>query len=225
MHKTILLVALLAGCGGTSQEAGVPTSTPGAATPTDLATPNDPTTPAPPTDATLEALIVSTNEPFWQARIDGNTLALTGVDSAERRLSIESSTATADGREVRARDARGMVEAVVSNLPCEDDMSGARFPMTGTLTIDDAGPFHGCARPASMPPPRELADDAPVAVIPERWHGRWAPTEDACRNLDSSIEGITIAASELRFHESIGVPSGIEVISVDTLRLASITKS
>ncbi|MDQ3618408.1 MAG: hypothetical protein M3374_06830 [Pseudomonadota bacterium] len=163
MRKTILLAALLAGCGGTSpQETGVvPTPTtsvadqPGAThTTTDAPDP-----PIPDTWATPEALIVSTNEPFWQVRIDGDTLLLTGVDSAERRLPIESSTATADGREVRARDARGTVEVVVSNPACEDDMSGSRFPMTGTLTIDGAGPFRGCVRPASMPPPREKTLD------------------------------------------------------------------
>lgn len=195
MHRTLLLAALLTGCGGTSppDTADTPAPDTNAA---DLPAVTDATPmPSPDTDATPEALVVSTNEPFWQARIDGDTLMLTGAGVEERRLSVSSSVATGDGREVSARDAGGTVEAVVSKRPCEDDMSGARFPMTGTLTIDGVGPIRGCARPASMPPPGEPGDDMAVtASIPEPWRGRWAPTQEACRNPDSSIEGITISA-------------------------------
>lgn len=230
MHPTILLASLLAvflaGCNATPPQHSGDVSASGTNTDdlpaaTDVPA-NDSAAPASDAETTPEALVISTNEPFWQARIDGGTLTLTGVDSAERRLSVESSVASANGREVIASDALGTVQAVVSDRACQDDMSGAHFPLTGALTIDGVGPIRGCARPASMPPPGEPGDDAvATTTIPEPWRGRWAPTADACRNPASSIEGIAITARELRVHESIGVPSQAEMTDADTLRLTT----
>ncbi|UNK41192.1 hypothetical protein MNO14_09355 [Luteimonas sp. S4-F44] len=99
-------------------------------------------------------VVVSTNEPFWQARIEGDTVLVTGVDGPARRFANASSSMTADGRRIAARDQAGDVVLIVRRMRCEDDMSGARFPLTALLTLDGDGPHHGCARPASMPPPR-----------------------------------------------------------------------
>jgi len=105
--------------------------------------------------ALTQDLVVSTNEPFWQARVEGDILVVTGVDTAERRLPVSSSTTTAEGRAVSGRDAAGSVEMIVRGLPCQDDMSGARFPFSGTLSFDGGAPIRGCARPVSMAPPGE----------------------------------------------------------------------
>lgn len=99
---------------------------------------------------------MSTNEPFWQARIEGDSVILSGVDSPERRFTGARSAMTSDGRRVDASDAEGSIVLIVRRMNCEDDMSGARFPLTGLLTIDGKGPFRGCGRPVSMPQPTPL---------------------------------------------------------------------
>ncbi|MEN5061983.1 hypothetical protein [Luteimonas sp. TWI1416] len=99
-------------------------------------------------------VVVSTNEPFWQARVEGDTVVVTGVEAPARRFVRASSSMTADGRRIEARDEAGDVVLIVRRMRCEDDMSGARFPLTALLTLDGDGPHRGCARPASMPPPR-----------------------------------------------------------------------
>lgn len=98
-------------------------------------------------------VIVSTNEPFWQARIEGDSVILSGVDLPERRFTGARSAMTSDGRRVDASDDKGSIVLIVRRMNCEDDMSGAGFPLAGLLTIDGKGPFRGCARPASMPRP------------------------------------------------------------------------
>lgn len=96
--------------------------------------------------------IVSTNEPFWQARVDGASLALTGADG-ERKLVVESNEASATGRHVLARDASGTLEVTVTDKACQDDMSGAAFPFTGSLAFDGAAASPGCARRLTDPLP------------------------------------------------------------------------
>lgn len=96
--------------------------------------------------------IVSTNEPFWQARVDGASLALTGADG-ERKLVVESNEASATGRHVLARDASGTLEVTVTDKACQDDMSGAAFPFTGSLSFDGAAASPGCARRLTDPLP------------------------------------------------------------------------
>ena len=101
-------------------------------------------------------LIVSTNEPFWQARAEGDTLTLMGIDG-QRALQIATSVVSEDTltRTVVATDAAGQVEITVTEVECQDTMAGATFPFTGTLAIDGGTPIAGCARPAWMPPPGE----------------------------------------------------------------------
>ncbi len=99
-------------------------------------------------------VIVSTNEPFWQARVEGATVVLASPQG-ERRMEVESNEGNAEGRRVIARDAKGRLDLQVTTQACEDDMSGMAFPFTGTLSFDGAGVIRGCARGASMPMPRE----------------------------------------------------------------------
>lgn len=179
--------------------------------------------PAPGSPALPDDLIVSTNEPFWQARISRDAVVLTGVDQPERRLAIVNSNEASDGRVIRARDARGTIDVTIRNVPCEDDMSGARFPFSGSLRISGLGDADGCARLASAPPPAvpdETAEAGAVA-IPARFVGRWAPDRAACRTPASSIEGLTIGPRELRFHESLGVPTRVERRDGDTIAVTS----
>ncbi len=104
-------------------------------------------------------LVVSTNEPFWHAVVDGASIHLTGPDRPQpRRLAVEPGRpedATASRRLVRGRDSRGEVVVEVVTEACQDNMSGAWFPLTATLWVDGAAPVAGCARPSSMPAPGE----------------------------------------------------------------------
>lgn len=104
--------------------------------------------------AIAQEIVVSTNEPFWQARVEGATVVLSGAGVDERRLAIRASALETGARVVRAGDAAGELELRVTDAECQDSMSGAVFPLSGTLVIDGGDPIHGCARPASMPPPR-----------------------------------------------------------------------
>lgn len=98
--------------------------------------------------------VVSTNEPFWQARVQGPEVLLAGP-SVERRFRIEMNDAVFDGRYVLARDAGGTLETRIASRLCQDSMSGAVFPYTARLTIDGEAPVLGCARGLDDPLPAE----------------------------------------------------------------------
>lgn len=234
--RFILLLALpLAACGSPSSD-NETLLAPQNATLDDVATPTPPTEselanttlPAPGSPALPDDLIVSTNEPFWQARVSRDAVILTGIDQPERHMTVISNTEASDGRvvrirDIRARDARGTVNVVIRNQPCEDSMSGASFPFSGSLTISGRGNAEGCARLASAPPPREPAPEetADASRIPAAYVGRWAKDRAACRNPASSIEGLTISPRELRFHESLGIPTRVTRRDADTISVTS----
>lgn len=137
---TCLLVALVgAGC-ARAPSAGGATST---VAPTPAALPVLPT-----------AFVVSTNEPFWQARVEEGAVVLEGPGVAGRRFSIEREESGNGTRAVHARDDAGTIVVRPASGACQDSMSGAGFPYAGELVIDGADPARGCARPADMPPPR-----------------------------------------------------------------------
>jgi uncharacterized membrane protein len=147
-RSALLLVAvgLATACSGLTPVTEAPASAP---------------VPAPVLDSfapTAQAFILSTNEPFWQARVEGEVLVLTGLDG-ERRLEVTRNQALLDGRHVMARDGSGQVEVRIAPMLCQDSMSGATFPYTGRLSFDDGQPITGCARPASDPPPGEPGQD------------------------------------------------------------------
>lgn len=189
-----------------------------------------PATPTPPiTDATAPAanrdddVVVSTNEPFWQARVEGDTVILRGVDAPERRFTGARASMTAEGRRIDASDADGSVVLIVRRMRCEDDMSGARFPMTGLLTIDGRGPFRGCARPASMPvptPPGELGDKDTATLIPDSFLGRWDADAEACKSGGSDM-ALRVEPGALRFHESTATPTSVLALDDDALRVVA----
>ena len=131
-----------------------------APTPGGNATPSAATRPSPPAPvldapAVLPAdFVVSTNAPFWQARVQGFEVLLAGP-SAERIFRIEMNDAVFDGRYVLARDASGTLETRIASRLCQDSMSGAVSPYTARLTIDGGAPVLGCARGLGDPPPAE----------------------------------------------------------------------
>lgn len=229
--RIILLLALpLAACGSPSSDNETLPDAQNATQANDA--PPTPPTDTPPANATLpdpgspslpDDLIVSTNEPFWQARVSRDAVILTGIDQPERRLEIVNSNEASDGRVIRARDARGTIDVTIRNVPCEDSMSGASFPFSGSLTISGRGNAEGCARLASAPPPREPAPEetADAPRIPAAYVGRWGKDRAACRNPASSIEGLTISPRELRFHESLGIPTRVTRRDADTIAVTS----
>ncbi|MGY1457846.1 MULTISPECIES: hypothetical protein [unclassified Luteimonas] len=109
--------------------------------------------PAAPVSALPEEFVVLTNEPFWQARVEGGEVVLSGPDVEGRHFTISSENDADGARVVHAGDAAGSISVTLLPGPCEDNMSGAVFPQAAELTIDGIGPTPGCARPADMPPP------------------------------------------------------------------------
>lgn len=147
-------------------------------------------------------VVVSTNEPFWNAAIEGDRLVLTGVDSPRRDMRIVEDDTISAVRRVVARDARGKVTVEVIDRPCVNDMSGLPAPHSGTITVGKQGPFRGCAAPAAPP-----ADAG--AMIPGDFAGLWAADAAGCRLPPESIEWVRIDARSMRFHESIAVPQAV----------------
>lgn len=161
--------------------------------------------PVVPEDSVPEAVVVSTNEPFWQAWVEGGELALVGAGVDERRYPIQSSGLDQAVRVVNAANASGKVEMRVADLACQDSMSGADFPMTGTLSIDGGEAITGCARPA----------------IPAHFHGRWAPDAAGCADAAATIEDIEIDGRGIRFHESMAFPVEISIVDGGSVRLSN----
>jgi uncharacterized membrane protein len=207
-----LVVALLAlaSCNGDTPAAPAP------AEPRDVAA----ATPAASAPVRVAAPVtVSTNEPFWQAAIAGDTVTLTGVDSPRRVLRIETDVVEGGARRLAARDTAGTVEIGIDDRACINDMSGAPFPLSGALTIDGRGPFVGCAAPPGYRPPAEPAPDSATA-IPARFLGLWAADAAGCRVPPASIEWLRVTPEALRFHESLGAvravrPRGEHMVELD----------
>jgi len=101
-----------------------------------------------------DAFVLSTNEPFWTASVDGKTLVLTGLEG-KRTLIVDTNKRLFDGRHVMAHDSAGTLEVRVTERYCQDSMSGADYPYTGKMAFDGGKVIFGCARPASDPPPGE----------------------------------------------------------------------
>lgn len=177
---------------------------------------------APATDPGLDQdVVVSTNEPFWQARVEGDAVIVSGIDAPERRFGDARTAMTADGLRIDASDADGEIIVIVRRMGCEDDMSGARFPMTGLLTIDGQGPFRGCARPASMPrpaPPEESTAGAAGSSVPARFVGRWNVDPAACRT-GAGDGGLAVAPDALDFHESVADVMSVDAVGTEAVRV------
>lgn len=180
-----------------------------------------PAMPGPATTMIPDDIVVSTNEPFWNARVEDGEVVLTGAGQPERRLTVESVQVTGDFSTIRASDANGNLLIEVRSEACQDSMSGAGYPFTGSLAFDGGAAIPGCARPASMPPPGEPGTEADDDEIPIAFHGRWAPDARACAKPASSIGGVTVAAGSLRFHESMAVPTAVERVDGDTVRVTA----
>ena len=95
----------------------------------------------------------------------------------------------------------------------------------------ERAPVSAPAQDGPMPPAGDAGDDAdapadapngaPGTTIPARWHGDWAADEAGCREPDAHIEGLTVSADELRFHESVAVPRRVDTLDADSIRVES----
>lgn len=207
-HLLLPAALLMAGC----QPEAAPDTTGAAVTPApDIAAP---------AARSDDDVVVSTNEPFWQARFERGAIVLSGPEATGRLFSDVRTSMTADGLRMDASDATGSIVVIVRKMRCEDDMSGARFPMTGLLTIDGRGPFRGCARPASMPPPGELGDNEVSTTIADRFVGHWDADAGACESGGSDM-ALRVEPGALRFHESIATPISVIAFGADAVRVAA----
>jgi uncharacterized membrane protein len=101
-----------------------------------------------------EAFVVSTNEPFWNARVESGLVVLNGPDVSDRRYTLAGRENAPGEHVVRARDDAGRtIEVHIGAGPCEDSMSGAVFPYRGSIAVEGGAAVSGCARPAGMPAP------------------------------------------------------------------------
>lgn len=150
---TLVAAMLLLGCNA-ADDGAAGSRAAGAAAPV------SPSTPAglPPASAIPRDFVVSTNEPFWHARVEDGEVVLDGPDVQGRRFAIDSDEEVSGTRVVVARDAGGTITVRLAPGPCQDTMSGAEFPLAAGLEIDGTVPADGCARPAHMPPPRPTGD-------------------------------------------------------------------
>lgn len=97
---------------------------------------------------------VLTNEPFLSAMIAEDMVTVDGPGVRRRSVPLVASRILPDGREWHARDGYGDVTVRVLDRPCTDDMSGASFPWSGSLSVDGVT-GHGCALPSTMSLPVE----------------------------------------------------------------------
>jgi uncharacterized membrane protein len=145
----LVLAGSLGGCANLADEPGA--AAPAAKVGAEFATP------APVLDSehnVADAFVLSTNEPFWTATVEGKTLVLTGLQG-KRTLTVDTNERLFDGRHVMAHDSAGTLELRVTERYCQDSMSGADYPYTGKMAFDGGKEILGCARPASDPPPGE----------------------------------------------------------------------
>lgn len=107
---------------------------------------------APPPPALKGALILSTNEPFYHARVEDGYIDLSGLDVESVRLKASGIVNFANGRRWTGGKGRDQVTVQILEEPCVDSMSGAPFPFSGVLIVGKTT-VHGCARPADAPLP------------------------------------------------------------------------
>ncbi|ADV27278.1 Lipocalin family protein [Pseudoxanthomonas suwonensis 11-1] len=103
-------------------------------------------------------LVASTNEPFWQAKVEGAVVQLSGPAlETPRRLPlvVREDSLVPGVQRIVARDAQGELVLRVAADPCQDSMSGAWFPLQASLSVDGQAAVAGCARPADLPAPVE----------------------------------------------------------------------
>src|SRR5690554_8056354 len=78
--------------------------------------------------------VVHTNEPFWQARVEGGEVVLDGPDVDGRRFRIDSENDADGARVLHAGDDAGSISVTLLPGPCQDSMSGAMVPQAAELT-------------------------------------------------------------------------------------------
>lgn len=101
----------------------------------------------------LGPMIVSTNEPFFSARVDEKSIQLTGVDHPHPvHFTVIDIKDFHHGRRWTGRNQNDDLVVQILDTPCTDSMSGAQFPLTGIIVTGRMN-AEGCARPADMPPP------------------------------------------------------------------------
>lgn len=203
----ILVALALAACNDRSEPA--PAATP---TPRPMAT----VTPLPVASTVPDRITVTTNEPFYSARVSADAVVLTGVDMPARRLTIIDRTIAADRRSWTARDDRGTVTVTAIHSACEDDMSGAPRDFTGLLALGDRT-VRGCAFTGTpAPPPGET-----VATIPVPFIGEWTTDAAACVRPAASIEGVRVTSAKILFHESAGRVTRVEPLGTGRIRVTA----
>jgi len=99
-------------------------------------------------DAELEA---SGNEPFWHLRLDGDEVLYRTPEDQDGTLFHDVTWTSPGNGTWRMEALRDFVDGIeylvleVSDTPCSDSMSGARYPWTATLEVEGAS-WPGCAR-------------------------------------------------------------------------------
>ncbi len=199
----VTIAFALAGCNDRRDPAPVPTPQPTA-------------TPVPVTSTVPAQITVTTNEPFYSAKVTGDAVFLSGVDQPERRLTITDRTIAADRRSWTGRDTGGSITVTAIRSACQDDMSGAPRNFVGTLTLGDRT-VRGCGFTGTpAPPPGEAA-----ATIPATFVGKWNSDAAACARPATSTEGVKVTPTEIVFHESAGRVTRVEALGDDRIRITA----
>ena len=113
-------------------------------------------------------LEASGNEPFWHLRVEGDEVLVRTPDDPEGTLFHDLTWSAVEGpeRRWRAEALRDFVDGIeylvleVTETPCVDSMSGARFPWT--VVLEQGGDRQrGCAREGRSLPVSPVSAETP----------------------------------------------------------------
>lgn len=166
-----------------------------------------------------DRLTVTTNEPFYSVKIDGDVLTLSGIDLPARRLSVVDRRVQPDRRTWQAQGAGRALTLTVVRTACTDDMSGAPRDFSATLTIDGRT-VRGCGY-VGTPAPPPAAEKVATNVIPTQFVGSFNRDAAACADPAASIEGVRVTPNELWFHESVGTVKRVTPIGPNLVRVTA----
>lgn len=118
------------------------------------------------------------NEPFWHLKVTGRQATVERPDAEPTHRTLDEERRSDDGRLLRGQG----IEVRIAHVRCEDDMSGAPYADTVSMTLDGRS-YRGCGGQGL--PPARLEDTQWVVT---ELHGR-SPGEEELPTLAIDDKG------------------------------------